>query len=222
MAGVPSPANSQSPCILLMDLSNSNNNVGGNPAVCNEPALLVIVRDANNAPVAGATVVIDFSTCTVGDVKLADTQADPAVTVTCLGKTVTKTADGAGQVCFSLQGATNIVDLSTGHAQYTGLPSRNVGPSGSFLCGKVYADAQLLATVPVMINKYDLDNDGVVVGGDGGYHIDAIGAAVGGLYRTFGDYNCDGTVVGGDGALHIDAIGNAVFGEAVYAGTYCP
>jgi hypothetical protein len=29
-------------------------------------------------------------------------------------------------------------------------------------------------------------------------------------------------VVGGDGSLHTDAIGNAVFGEAVYAGTYCP
>jgi hypothetical protein len=222
MAGVPSPANSQSPCILLMDLPNSTNNVGGNAGVCGQPALLVIVRDAGNAPVAGATVVVDFSACNASDVKLADTQSDPNVTLACAGKTATKTANGAGEVCFSLEGATNIVDLSSGHAQYSGFPVRNIGPSGSFLCAKIYADATLLATVPVMINKYDLDNDGTVVGGDGSYETDAIGANVGGLYATFGDYNCDGAVVGGDGSLHTDAIGNAVFGEAVYAGTYCP
>jgi len=227
MAGVPSGANSQKPCIVLMDLSNSTNNVGSNPGVCGQPALLVIVRDANNAPVAGATVVLDFSTCNASNVKLASVQADPGAAVACGGKTITKTANGSGVVCFSVIGGTNVSDLSSGHSYYNGLPVRNLGPSATFACCKIYADAQLLGTVAVAINKYDLDNDGTVVGGDGGYEIDAIGANVagpggGGGYWTFGDYNCDGSVNGGDGSLHVDAIGNAVGGESVYAGTYCP
>src|SRR5215475_10671403 len=83
MAGVPSGANSQKPCILLMDFGNSTNGVGVNAGVCGQPALKVIVRDGNNMVVAGATVVLDFSTCgtggatgAAGNAQLASTQDD--------------------------------------------------------------------------------------------------------------------------------------------------
>src|SRR6185503_18865502 len=56
-AGIPAAANSQAPCIILMDFPNSTNNVGANPGVCNVGTLKVIVRDALNNPVAGSDVV---------------------------------------------------------------------------------------------------------------------------------------------------------------------
>ena len=215
MAGVPSPANSQKPCILLMDFGNSNNGVGANQGVCGQPALKVIVRDANNAPVAGATVVLDFSTCNASDVKLGSAQDDPGVAVACGGKTITKTANGSGEVCFSVIGNTNINVPG-------GTPSRNWGPNVKFHCCKIYADAQLLGTVDVAINRYDMDANGVVDAGDGSYHLQAQGEDLAANYRTFGDNNCDGFVDAGDGSLHLQAQGNALAGVTVYTGTYCP
>jgi hypothetical protein len=205
-----------------MDFGNSTNGVGVNAGVCGQPALKVIVRDGNNMPVAGATVVLDFSTCgtggatgSPGNAQIASTQQDPAVTVACGGRTLTKTADGTGSVCFSNIGTTNISVLG-------GTPTRNWGPNVTFLCCKIYADSQLLGTVPVAINRYDMDANGTVDAGDGSYHLQAQGEALGGNYRTFGDYNCDGFVDAGDGSLHLQAQGNALAGVVVYTGTYCP
>src|SRR5262245_16098635 len=85
VANTPSPANSQKPCIMLMDFPNSNNNAGANAAMCADPlydALHVVVRDGSNAPVQNAEVILDFSGCPApapNNLKLADTQSDPAV-----------------------------------------------------------------------------------------------------------------------------------------------
>lgn len=222
MAGVPSPANSQKPCILLMDFGNSNTGIGVNQGVCGQPALKVIVRDANNAPVAGATVVLDFSICntggatgSAGNVQLGSVQDDAGVAIACGGKTATKTANGLGEVCFSLHGTTNINVPG-------GTPSRNWGPNVKFHCCKIYADAQLLGTVDVALNRYDMDNNGVVDSVDGSFHLQAQGEDLAANYRTFGDYNCDGFVDSGDGSLHLQAQGNALAGVTVYTGTYCP
>jgi hypothetical protein len=222
MAGIPNAANSQKPCVILMDLPNSPNNVGVNPGVCGQPALKVIVRDALNNPVANSDVVLDFSTCPVGTIQLADTQSDPAVTTVCAGKTVLKTTDALGEVCFSVEGATNVVDPSGGYPFYTGLTARNLGPGAGVVCCKIYASGNLLDTKLVIVNKYDLDANTSVNAGDGSYHLDAQGFDLAGNYRTFGDYNCDGAVNAGDGSLHLDAQGNELAGEVVYVGTYCP
>lgn len=224
MAGIPNATNSQKPCVILMDLSNSPNNVGVNPGVCSQPALKVIVRDALNNPVANSDVVLDFSTCggSPGPIMVANTQADPAVTTACAGRTLLKTTNALGEVCFSAIGNTNISDPSGGHTFYVGLPARNLGPSAGVVCCKLYASGQLLGTQLVIVNKYDLDGNGSVTAGDASFHSDAQGFALTGGYRTFGDYNCDGAVNAGDGSLHSDAQGNALAGEFVYAGTYCP
>lgn len=215
MAGVPSPANSQTPCVLLMDFVNSLNSPSGvNGAVCNIAALRIIVRDANNAPVAGSTVVIDFSTCgtggltgAAGNAQLADTQDDPGVTIICGGRTATKTANGLGEVCFTLVGETNVA---------------GTGPTVSYACGRIYADAQLLDTENVYVNRYDINNDVNVDAADGALHLIAQGADVGGDYRTLGDYDCNNAVDAADGSLHLQAQGNALNGVTVYNGTYCP
>ena len=222
-AGIPAAANSQAPCIVLMDLPNSTNNVGANAGVCSQPALKVIVRDALNNPVAGSDVVLDFSTCgaSPGPIMIADTQSDPAVTTTCAGKTVLKTTDAFGEVCFSVEGATNINISSTGFPFYNGLTARNIGPTAGVTCVKIYASGQLLGTRLVIVNRYDLDGNGTVNAGDGSYHLASQGFALTGNYRTFGDYNCDGAVNAGDGSLHLSAQGNALAGEVVYTGGYC-
>lgn len=222
-AGVPSPAHSQAPCVVLMDLSNSPNNVGANAGVCGQPALKVIVRDALNNPVAGSDVVLDFSTCGApGPIKVADTQADPAVTTTCAGRTLLKTSDALGEVCFSAIGGTDINISSAGFPFYNGLTLRNIGPAAGLVCCRIYASGNLLDTKLVIVNRYDLTGDNAVNAGDGSYHLAAQGFALTGQYRTFPDYNCDGAVNAGDGSLGLAAQGNALAGETVYGGTYCP
>ena len=222
MAGIPSPAFSQKPCVILADFPNSNQFGGVNPGICGINALKVIVRDGLNNPVANSDVVLDFSTCPAGTIQLADTQADPSITTACTGRTVMKTTNALGEVCFSVIGGTTTNISSAGFAFYTGLPVRNIGPSAGVVCCKIYASGQLLATNLVIVNKYDLNNSVTVSAGDGSFHSDAIGAtatAVG--YRTFPDYNCDGSINAADGSLLSDAIGNTVSGS-VYSGTYCP
>ena len=223
MAGIPNAANSQKPCVILADFPNSNQFGGPNPGICTINALKVIVRDALNNPVANSDVVLDFSTCTVGNIKLADTQADPAITTACGGKTVLKTTNALGEVCFSVIGNTNIVNSSAGSPFYTGTPVRNMGPTAGLTCCKIYASGQLLGTQLVIVNKYDLNADTNVNAGDGSFRLDAQGGAGSDPgYRTFSDYNCDGTLNAGDGALMLDAQGNYGLSGFVYAGAYCP
>jgi len=224
-AGIPNAANSQKPCVILADFPNSNQFGGVNPGVCVVNALKVIVRDALNNPVANSDVVLDFSGCgaSPGPVMLATTQNDPAITTACAGRTVLKTTNALGEVCFSVIGATNINNSSAGSPFYTGTPVRNMGPTAGLTCCKIYASGQLLGTQLVIVNKYDLNNDTNVNAGDGSFRLDAQGGAGSDPgYRTFSDYNCDGTLNAGDGALMLDAQGNFGASGFVYAGAYCP
>src|SRR5438552_7619129 len=101
MAGIPSAANSTIPtCILLADAQSNAN--------CN----FMVIRDANNNPVAGSSITLDFSACAAGDVKICDTQNNQASTVggastqpaaaVCGSKTITVGCDALGQICLAL------------------------------------------------------------------------------------------------------------------------
>ena len=240
MAGVPSPANSQAPCVILMDFPNSQNSVGVNPAICSVPSLKVVVRDALNNPVSGSDVVLDFTAC-VGwgsNIELASTQPDLAVTTSCGGKTVLKTTNALGEVCFTVIGASTqfVAASSTLPSTYTGLPDRNIGPTAGEVCCKIYASGQLLATKMVIVNRYNLDGSALIANnvnsGDRGYVQDAEGYFGSGgpppafsapYYRTYPDYDCNGLVNAGDRALMLDAEGNDNgSADEVYAGAYCP
>src|SRR5262245_45652793 len=217
LACIPDGRNcSAPPTVVLMDLPNSNNHVGVNPGVCGW--FKVVIRDALSNPVANSVVTLDFSRCASGTFQVASTQSDPAVTVSCAGRRLSKTTNQLGEVCFSPEGATNVVDLSDNYPYYAGLPSRNLGPISGGLCCWVYADGILIKTLSVIINKYDLNDDGHVNASDYSYLMDAMGF---GSYRTFVDYNADGLINSADGSLHLDAIGNARAQEVVYSALYC-
>lgn len=210
VAGVPTGANSQLPCIILMDYPNSGPGsagnagtaVGPNSGVCAVGGLQIIVRDGNNQVVPFSEVVIDFSLCSTTDVKPGSVQTDAAVTVGCAGRTFTKTADVNGQACFSFEGGSNL----------------NPTPIAGALCARIFASGQLIASSrKVIVNRYDLNGSSTVTAGDRSIVLDD---EAGGLPNgAEDDYNCDGAVTATDRGLMLDAEGQ---GQAVYAGTYCP
>jgi len=206
MAGIPNAANSQAPCIIVMDFPNSDNTAtlqGTEKGVCAVPALKVIVRDALNVPVANSDVVVDFSACGATEGRISDVQADLDVTVACGGRTVLKTTNALGEVCFSIEGT-----------------SANAGTfAGLVVCAKVYASGNLLGTRTVIGNTYDLPiANGVVDSGDRSVVLDREGQP----YDPYADFDCNGTVDSGDRSLMLDAEGNAAAGVVLFTGTLCP
>lgn len=210
MAGIPSAANSTIPtCITLADVPSF--------ASCNA----MVIRDANNNPVAGSSVTVDFSTCVVGDVKICDSQHDQATvlagagtqpaTAVCGSKTVTMSADALGQLCILLNGGTN---LAFGHAPAAG--NRPV-------CASIYADSKLMGTVVVTVASFDLNASASVTSGDlSQWLLNYFGPAGGGTYRSKGDYNCTGSITSGDLSQWLLGFGAAAGGAPVGCVTFCP
>ena len=64
----------------------------------------VTIRDAFNNAVAGATVVIYFSTCTSQDIRLAVDQPHHAGQIDCAAKTVSAITDASGNAVFRIAG----------------------------------------------------------------------------------------------------------------------
>jgi hypothetical protein len=246
MAGVPSAANSIVPsvtgcpgtaCVVgamaLMDFRNTIDPIGTpNIGACIGNAMHITVRDGNNNPVAGSSVVVDFSGCyspgqPAGNFKLGSVQADPAITTVCGTRTVTKAADANGDVCFTIIGNTDQTFACAGAPPNCsgGGGSRDDGPGAGAVCAKVYADAVLLGTALCIVNRYDLNLDSAVNAGDSSLLTDLKGEfGAGGSpgYRTFGDYNADGAVNAADSSIQSDAKGNYGQGVLVYGGAYCP
>jgi hypothetical protein len=144
---VPNAANSTVRPICLLP----RNGTAVNPLTTQRagiPTLYCItVKDANNAAVAGATVVLDFAPCTTAgatDIEICSFQAGgptpPLHTATCgaLERSVTVTADVNGLACFNIVGNSN-----------------GAGVANSAPCIKVYADTQLLGTVDYVAYDHD-------------------------------------------------------------------
>src|SRR5260221_14153451 len=68
-------------------------------------AFTIIVRNQVDIPMSGASVELDLSGCS--DLSLCSDQLDPAATVNCAAKTVSKIADIAGHVSFIVLGRSN-------------------------------------------------------------------------------------------------------------------
>ena len=215
MAGVPNSTNSTisgasmalgTGCITISDVPSM--------ASC----VPLVIRDANNNPVAGASVVLDFSTCPSGDVKICSTQSPQGTTIGSLGTqsataicgpsyTVTVAADALGQVCVIPNGGTN---LAFGHSPAASRPT----------CCRIYADSQLLTTTVVTVSSYDLNSTGTVTSGD--LSVWLLTYFGGGTYRSKGDYNCTGTVNSGDLAQWLAGFGAASGGAPVGCTSFCP
>jgi hypothetical protein len=93
--------------------------------------LTVTVRDIANNPIAGVPVVLDFSACASGDIKIGNFQSFHGQTVGCATATVQNYSTSNGTVSFVVVGGRS---SSTDHA---------LG------CAKVYADSYLLGSLNV-------------------------------------------------------------------------
>jgi hypothetical protein len=193
MAGVPSPANSTFPAHVILAGMNGPNPTG---LACNNALTsnIFIIRDANNAPVVGETVTLDFVSCNPAtEIVLSSYQSD-ASSITCATKTVTKSTDGTGTVNM----------LVTGGG--TNPPLGNTGLK--IACCKVYAGNALMTTLKVAI--MDLNGVGGVAGTDAGICLSGIGyyGLSGGIdnYPRY-DMDGDGDVDGTDRSRVISIIG---------------
>jgi len=218
IAGVPNSTNST--------ISGSSMALGtGCITISDYPSMAscipLVIRDANNNAVPGASVVLDFSTCPTGDVKICSTQnpqgttlasapTQPASAICGPSYTVTVAADALGQVCVIPKGGTN---LPFGHT-----PTAGSRPT----CCRIYADSQLLTTVVVTVSAYDLNGSGTVTGGDLGVWLGSyLGASP--TYRSKGDYNCTGTVTGGDLGQWLAGLGAYSGNTSLFGCTsFCP
>lgn len=86
LAGVPSAGNSTKPAAI--------NTTGYTNPPDPAGAVLYVIRDAANAVVANAEVVLDFTPCT--DVKLSQNISGANVVTTCVSKRVTGNTNGLG------------------------------------------------------------------------------------------------------------------------------
>ncbi len=152
-AGVPSSANSSLPaCMALCPFGDA--------------PFSVVVRDIANNPVAGSSVVLDFSSCP--GAYLCTIGGEPDAIVDLPSRTV--------------RGITNVSGNATLHAHVGG-----TGPAGSV---RVFADGVLLQSYALA--SPDQDGDGFVVsiiGPD-----DAIFAAKLGTTNPTADFDCSGLV----------------------------
>jgi hypothetical protein len=125
LAGVPSPANSSLPaCMALCPLGDM--------------PFTVTVRDIANNPIAGSTVVLDFSGCPHGAFICQQHPPDPYI-VDPIARTLRMLTPASGSVTF---------------------PARvgGVGPAG---CAKVFADGVLLQSYALA--SPDQNGNGVAV-----------------------------------------------------------
>jgi len=204
MAGVPSPGNSTSPTrINLVGFAGSLADSGTGGLIGNTiTKVQVIVRDLANNPVAGSTVVFDFSSCVTSagkDVKVSDTQHYQGLAVACATKRVTGFSDATGTATFVIEGG--------GAA---GATAHTVG------CGKIYADNVLLTPGGIGVGMYNLDGLGAVGGADLSlFAADAFSATPN---EDRSDYDGSGTVGGGDLSL----FASIVFGSgSLSSGAAC-
>ncbi|MCE9628180.1 MAG: hypothetical protein K8R56_09725 [Candidatus Eisenbacteria bacterium] len=182
--GVPSPANSTTPaCISLV----------GHTGSATSHALgefAVTIRDLANNPLPNTAIVIDLSG--IPEAVLASEQYDPAMTVDCAHRSVSKLSDATGTARFTIIGA------STG-----GNASTLLGG------GKIYYNGILIGSPTVSI--YDLDGVGGVGANDLSIWLADFGSAI-----PWGrcDYDCNGGVGANDFSLWLSAYGSGLMSQS--------
>jgi len=133
-AAVPSPANCQVPCAIVL----VGHNVGATAA---DPygQFTVVVKDATNSPLNGATVTVDFSSCCPG-IKLSNTQLGVGVSHVANSAVVTGLTDVTGTVTFRVEGG------AAGGASFL---------TGAVGCASISAQVPLQVTPTVLTNGID-------------------------------------------------------------------
>jgi len=141
------------------------------------PFSRIDVRDVNDAPVAGSSVVIDFQPCNTADIQVCSVQTQVGLTALCGGgfRNLTLSADGSGVAFFTIIGNSN--------------SSSGAAPAGATTaCAKVYADGILVLTAKVAT----IDFDGT--GGSGNVDLSRFFAEPAAPTSTRADYDGSGTI----------------------------
>jgi len=177
MAGVPSPANSQTPlCISLVG------SLAGVPDAVGQ--FNIVVRDLANNPLNGASVVIDLSGC--NDLSICDDQLDANALVNCGAKTTRKFTNALGQVTFIVLGGSN-----------------GGGNASSLLGqGRIYANGTQIQAPTV--SAFDLDGAGGVGANDLSAWLGDFGS---GQPYGRSDYDCSGNIGANDLSLWLGQFG---------------
>jgi len=186
----PSPANDTTPlCISLVGATGTTAAPAG--------AFVVICRDLANNPQPGVNVVIDLSGCP--DLFICADQLDPAATVNCVNKTVSKITGADGSAHF------NVLGGSTGGGNAVTLLNG----------GRIYKNGVLIQSPTV--SAFDLD-------GAGGVGANDMSAWLGDFIITlpFGrsDYDCSGSVGANDLSIWLGAFGSQTMAES--CASHCP
>jgi hypothetical protein len=189
-AGVPNPSKTalaSTTCIATVgkDVATADPQTGI-LALVTIPNNRIVVRDVNDAPVAGSSVVVDFQPCNTTDIQVCSVQGQAGLSILCGGgfRNVTLSANPSGVAFFSIIGNSNNI---TGTIAGT-----------TTACAKVYADGILVTTVKVA--SYDQDGTGGIGGADLFlfFQDQSILPGPSPAPSTRSDYDGDGTVGGAD------------------------
>jgi hypothetical protein len=192
MAGVPSPGNSTPPVNFIKLVGST----GGVPDTIGGK-FSVFVRDIANNPINGSNVVIDLSSCTGIDIRIASNQLNANYVTNCGAHTVSAYTNSAGQVNFTLLGSSFVTGSHTGLG-----------------CARISADGVLIASPSV--SAFDLDGAGGVAIGDLSLYLGDLGA---GGYRARSDFDGSATVAIGDLSVWLGRLGS---GKSTVTGAACP
>jgi hypothetical protein len=204
-AGIPSvPESTIPPRITLGDVQN--------PAVCQ----LLVLRNANNNPIAYCPVTLDFSACAAADVRVCASQPDQPSTIgpqpasaTCGSHVVTLEANPLGEVCLSLSGSSGRIDGNGPRAE------------DRPLCCAISSYGKPMGTAVVTVVRYDLNGDGFLNVNDLSVWL-RLSGGMSGVYHSLGDYNGDGRLNIGDLSMWLTC-SRARAGALVAACTaFCP
>jgi hypothetical protein len=159
--------------------------------------VLYVIRDAANAVVANAEVVLDFTACT--DVKLSQNINGNGGVTTCGSKRITGTTNGLGVLTLSSVGGGN----------------GNLAPRATHDCVLVTVNSQPFPN----INAATFDRDGVGGVGAGDFSLVSFDF-VNNPSAGRSDFDNSGTVGAGDFSLIIPIFVNG--GSALSGTPYCP
>ena len=161
-------------------------------------AKTITVRDGSNAIIVGSNVVLNFSTCHAGDIKMSSLQPAHVGFFNCPARTVYALTNGSGVATFTIAG------FSTGAT-----------PALSAACATVVADGQLLGNL--LVSTVDENGIGGVNPTDGTlWQADRNS----GIYRERSDYDANGLINPTDGSLW-QQVRNAG-GSSVSGAVACP
>jgi hypothetical protein len=173
MAGVPSAINST--------IGNGIQLGGLTPGGAADPLVVktITVRDGSNAIIAGSNVVLNFSTCHSGDIKLGNNQPNHVGNFNCAARTVFALTNASGVATFKITGF-----------------NTSVTPALSAACATVVADNQLLGNL--LVSTFDLNGSAGVNAADPSVWL---GDKNSGTYRERSDFDANGVVNPADGSV---------------------